>query len=800
MNQFKTIFIYLFLVSITFEGISQISQKMQPYSSSYQFDTSIPYYSLKPVNTDSLLEIDNIQHGVKLFRFAFMIDVDFDIKEKAAFSEIPEGRFWRMGIVSSQALSLYTEFSSFNLPKGAALFLYNPEKSHVLGAFTNQNNKVNHKLAILPIVGDTLIIEYFEPGNTESDNPLTLGRIGHDYRGIVSILNKAKDGSFGNSGDCNVDINCFEGDDWQREKHSVCRIIANGAICSGSLVNNTNQDARPLFLTANHCISNQAAADNMICVFNYESQSCNGDDGSVEQSISGGTVRATTHFIDFCLIELSTAPLPSFQPYFAGWDRSIYAAHSTVCIHHPQGDVKKISKDFDPPTSNDYPPYTPNTHWKIHDWDLGTTEGGSSGSPLFNQEHRIIGDLTGGEASCTYNFNDYYSKFASAWDTYPETESQLKYWLDPANTGTESLNGYNPYWGQQAPIADFSSNQTNILKSSMVDFTDLSKGNVNSWHWHFAGATPSSSTDQHPKNIKYTYQGTFNVKLIVENTHGNNEIIRSGYITVQDHCGDFSNIEEEEGENLFLYTFSEGGGYWTGHNQYIFTGFAEKYTNQSGHYIHGLYILPAIVDYTTPASKITAKIWEGGASPGSVLYQNDLLISSFTSGVWKFIAIDPAIETTGNFFAGFEIYYNNADTFAVPHSLPRGINGKNTAYIKQSNIWKPISSYSPQITISLCVDAFLCGSLNEIEELESGKGLRIFPNPASDYIMFDLPDEKGNIGHLQILAVTGRLLFDKDINSDDDIFELNISRLKPGVYFIKIFRANKVQVASFIKL
>jgi hypothetical protein len=86
-----------------------------------------------------------------------------------------------------------------------------------------------------------------------------------------------------------------------------------------------------------------------------------------------------------------------------------------------------------------------NSTRKISHWELGTTELGSSGAPLFNEEHRIIGTLTGGRSTCGYTKDDYFTKFGVSWETYTDSSNQLKYWLDSAQTGQLFLNGYDPY-------------------------------------------------------------------------------------------------------------------------------------------------------------------------------------------------------------------------------------------------------------------------------------------------------------------------------------------------------------------
>ena len=91
---------------------------------------------------------------------------------------------------------------------------------------------------------------------------------------------------------------------------------------------------------------------------------------------------------DVALIELSATPPAAWGVEYAGWDASSANHTSAVGIHHPSGDVKKICFEDDAP----YTDVTGGAQvWWIDAWELGVTEPGSSGSPLFNQDHRIIG-------------------------------------------------------------------------------------------------------------------------------------------------------------------------------------------------------------------------------------------------------------------------------------------------------------------------------------------------------------------------------------------------------------------------
>lgn len=439
---------YILLITFIFSFLNiygQISDGGIPASFNNNLKSSVSLILLPYIDNSRLLteDAENENSGLKPYRFAKTIEVDYNTNNSGNWDIADSGeKIWRIGFYSENALSLNIIFKKFRIPIGAKLFLYNEDKSQILGAFTNKNQIPTGKLATSIINSNTVIIEYNEPKNAEFKGELEVYKINHGYKPIEWINN---DENLNKSGACNVDINCAEGSAWQKEKRAVCKIIMGGTnMCSGSLINNTLQDGTPLVLTANHC-SNQPF-DEWVFYFNYEHSACNSTDGSTSQSISGCQLKATSTKIDFRLVQLSSSVPINFKPYFAGWTLSTSPSANTSCIHHPGGDVKKISKDFNSQSIGDYGyGYLPDSHWLISQWDIGTTEGGSSGSPLFDSNHRIIGSLTGGQAQCGNSVNDYYSRFDMAWNTYTSSNEQLKYWLDPNNSGVTSLNGYDQY-------------------------------------------------------------------------------------------------------------------------------------------------------------------------------------------------------------------------------------------------------------------------------------------------------------------------------------------------------------------
>ncbi|MFP4471227.1 MAG: T9SS type A sorting domain-containing protein, partial [Bacteroidales bacterium] len=149
---------------------------------------------------------------------------------------------------------------------------------------------------------------------------------------------------------------------------------------------------------------------------------------------------------DFKLLLLEQMVPGNYQPYFNGWSLLNEQSPHGVTIHHPEGDIKKISTYTDTLISTNWGSI-PNTHWEVV-WaqtftNWGVTEAGSSGSPIFDSEGRLIGQLTGGEASCSnLTGPDYYGKFWYSWDKNQLADStMLRPWLDPDNTGVLTLDG-----------------------------------------------------------------------------------------------------------------------------------------------------------------------------------------------------------------------------------------------------------------------------------------------------------------------------------------------------------------------
>ena len=382
---------------------------------------------------------------LKALTFAHAFNVDFSPSNSGVWYSTNAGfNVWRLTISSRNAYSLNLIFDDFELNNKGRLFIYNEDNNQYLGAFTSRNNKPSHKFAVAPVAGDQITVQYEVPEEEGTPDDFTITRVNHDFMGILKSDRRPISGK--PAGECNIDVNCEIGDRWSEVKNAVVRLIVDGRdVCTGTLINNTAEDKKPYVLSASHCYRKWEYAETTVYTFNYESPYCAPLDGDPIHTLSGAIMKAHYDSLDFALVELDDLPPPDFRPYYAGWDRSSVLPDSSVTIHHPLGNIKKISIDYDVPEyvtfSSSSIKNPTNGSFNILRWDEGVTEVGSSGAALFNMKKQVIGTLSGGAAYCGSPVDDYFARFAMQWDFSSDTTKQLKHWLDPLGTGTLLLSG-----------------------------------------------------------------------------------------------------------------------------------------------------------------------------------------------------------------------------------------------------------------------------------------------------------------------------------------------------------------------
>ncbi len=456
----KILFSLLFSVAF-FSAFAQETNGTDPLSWDLNLETIEPI-ELPPLDLTLIRQEDSINDLDKSqpWRYGIERPIVLDMEAYGIWSTLETGdRIWRVAIKSPHAINLSVNFNDFHLPLGARLQLYNSDRSDKSKTYSNENNRSSKVLGSWFVSGDVIWVEYFEPSSVVGTVALEIGSIIHGYR--LGIVNEWVDGTRGlnDSGDCNYDVNCFVGSEFEPKKNLVKRAVAllnlgNGHLCSASLVNNTGSNKKPYLLTANHCLNN---SDPALWSVRFNWMSPNPICGSTENSadiqsnftMSGAQLRANSGQSDFALVELYNAIPTSWDVAFSGWDRTDAIPAYQVGIHHPNGDIMKICRDDDSAIKENA---NGTDVWLIkgvtagngNGWELGTTESGSSGSPLFNEEGRIIGQLYAGLSFCNGLENngeyDVYGRFGVSWDYGNTPETRLEDWLDPLGTGQITMD------------------------------------------------------------------------------------------------------------------------------------------------------------------------------------------------------------------------------------------------------------------------------------------------------------------------------------------------------------------------
>lgn len=414
------------------------------------------------VDRSELLKQD-ADHSSKsdLFRTGIGFAVNANTINSGRTDITPDGgKLWRTQFNSEGAFMMYLVFEDFNIPEEAELYIYSPDQDQVYGPYTNKDVQSVGRFETDNIIGDELIVEYYEPANAAFQGHFNIAAVMHIYKDFLNTRSEEKGPHGDADGNCHIDVVCPEGQPWHYPINSVVCISMTayvpgqgwgGYLCSGAMINNVRMDKTPYVLSADHCV----AADDQTYkfYFNYQTSECGGSSGISGRVANGGVIvaRANTptsiySSSDFLLLKITGNIGLSYRDsiFFAGWDCS-GAYNSGVGIHHPGGDWKKISLVKNVTASAKY--YE--VYWMTNP-NKGVTEPGSSGSPLFNNSSLIIGTLTSGSSFCNYPAGtDLYGRLSYHWLNNGATDNARKIqpWLDPDNTGTTVLQGMT-YAGQ----------------------------------------------------------------------------------------------------------------------------------------------------------------------------------------------------------------------------------------------------------------------------------------------------------------------------------------------------------------
>lgn len=469
------VFTVLAIAFITsFQLIAQIQTGSLPHSfrsNMQMFDRDLQVNELRTPDMAAIIaeDIERDELGKVPFDGRF-IQTNFNLKNSGTWFKLDNGAsLWKLKITAAEARGLEMYYNDFFMPPGAELHIYSEDGEQYYGAYTAFNNHETNRFVTEIINGETTILEYYEPDNVAGQGRISIDRVAYIYRD-VSHNDRGGD-------DCQVHVNCPEGSAWQDQKRGVVRIRMSGESggtfwCSGSLINNTAEDCKPYILSAFHCADDPSITLDSYATFrfffNYERPNCVFEGGEcncsgvvpTNQTVVGCTLSARSQSVggtnssDFIMFELDDDIPADYNPFWNGWNlQSTTIVGGGASIHHPSFSPKKISFSTNNITSsNSWSSGSAQTHWRIV-WTgtqsgHGVTEGGSSGSPLFDNNKLIIGTLSGGGSFCNsvqpggQNQPDFYGKISWSWDQNTGgSVIDLKEKLDPLNTGQTVLQG-----------------------------------------------------------------------------------------------------------------------------------------------------------------------------------------------------------------------------------------------------------------------------------------------------------------------------------------------------------------------
>ena len=315
-----------------------------------------------------------------------------------------------------------------------------------------------------------MIIEYIpDDMMTSKQLPFRLQSVAHivDNRfPVPRDRSKGGDSRQRSLAGCHLDVSCYP-DLQKRDQPSVAKLYITEEDqtynCTGFLINPSyDSSSRLLFLTAGHCIETQENAKDASFLWNYQTEKCYGNPEWNQWTAplvytygASLVVSKDDKDDDFALLVLRKADVTKKIGWTTeGWTTTTVNTDDQVnTVGHPDGNHKRAA--FGQVVNYGWKNWSA-SGFKTIQWRLGTTEGGSSGSPVFKgtgEDSRVVGILVGGNASsleqdspwgpaCDASLRAAFNRFDHIYETiepYLKRESAL------SETGSQDAD---PQWQQ----------------------------------------------------------------------------------------------------------------------------------------------------------------------------------------------------------------------------------------------------------------------------------------------------------------------------------------------------------------
>ncbi len=805
----------IFIGLAGFASAQKIIEKGQISLEQLLIDKNVPELYLAAPDLEQLRVEDELRDRQgKFYRIGVAAYAQITPQSAGLWKTMPNGdRQWQIRIKSPGAEALSFQFDVFKLYDNSVFTVHDMNGILRHKPLTQEDVLDHFMMNAALCFGDEFILTLTEPlGSRPSE--LFLNEVMYGYR---STGNPAF-AKINESDPCQVNVNCTPvGNEWQDEKRGVARVlVVEGAFqgwCTGSLVNNTAQNCRPYFLTALHCGENATAANmnQWRFAFRYEAPTCANPTSAptnyfqgcfrIADSGDGGGSSGS----DFLLVQLGTAAneattittlkSATHNVYWNGWDANNTTSNSGSSIHHPSGDIKKISTYSANLVSTTWGGPT-GTHWRVV-WTAnanghGVTEGGSSGSPIFRGttgNSLIMGTLTGGSSYCTAQSSpDLYGKMSYHWISNGTADNRrLRPWLDPTSSGVLTLVGSaDPCSAPSAPIANFVADQTNVTPSTPVNFTDQTSGIPTSWSWSVSPSTGwsytngTSASSQHPQ-ITFTNVGQYTITLLASNALGSDSEVKTNYITVAASTGPCAGTSTTCDEYIQNVTFNTINNTTACTN---YTSYSTTTTVNKGN-AYQMTVTPQITG-NQPGSAYTGNeiaAWidfnnDGTfANPGERVFYLNVQSGTTAADFTQNVNI-PTTAITGTVKMRVRISYNGASGGEGP------INPCGTTQYGE------VEDYNVNIQPA---------GTSSLEEMGMFSQVYVYPNPFSNELIIDLSTLSGENVEIEVIDITGKVLI-TSTSEMQSIVNFDMSNFAKGVYQVRLTNGNERTTRRVIKM
>jgi len=670
------------------------------------------------------------------YRFAKLLATDLTPENSGVWSSTEGSVIWKLEIRATQAKSISLTFQGFSIPEGAELYLITGEKELLYGPISAENFPQGEAAVATEVLeADRLIVYYSEPKNPSGQRNIRIKEVGYGYRG-----------GGGSSLSCNVDITANEGDCFRIEQRAVAKLLTNNstALCTGTILNNTNSDnnLRSFVLTANHCTVTSTGANINFNTLGVRFSDWSGNNQFGWVTFVGVQQRVATGAISDCsLLELNQNPTASRNLFYLGWSRNAAPPASSTVLHHPAGDVMKISHDdqasITNPTALAFGAFhlPASSAWRFNSGqagDFGVLEGGSSGSAMLNPEHRIVGQFKGGllPNNCNNISGDlWFGRFDVSWGTGVTVATRLRDWLDPTNTNAQQENAAFRLSGNGTIPCP------GLEQDMRAPFLETNGGQDYVYTWHTSTNLTIIGTGA---SVRYRDTG---------NCRGCPGWIECDISTPAD-CG-----------NQLVATSVRRNITWV--NPSPATNFRHTIsppTENNGNVVGTFNNICVNGNYGITAG------FQGIPIPSNTILQ--WTVNGNSSNI-----ITPVY--TGNGW-GFGFHTNTAGIFSLTVTVISGTGclvGKTETYVFQ--VLSPCSSGIPQMLV------------NNAGNREIVSPVQVFPNPANAFTVIQLPDEwELEETQIHIIDLFGREV--ERIKIYDHNLNLDTSGFAPGIYSIQV--------------